>query len=872
MYGEKLGVRGSRSTTIGGGGRVQSTWSWAVRRTVEVLSPSRLNGGLVDLGTRAIYGLCLSLVGLGCQATVVAQVVVQQPREDLPVIRWLEPHGGAPGQRVIVTIHGERLNSLQHVFSDAPLKLVEINKATDKQAEVTLQIAADAASGIYPLYVGCREGLSNPRLWRVDELPLEVERPTQAGVAQPVQVPCTVQGRLQATDVDTYGFRVTSGQRLVFDLEAHRLGSPIRGVLTLETASGRRLAHVAVPSAGIEPDVRLAHTFEQGGDYRIRVRELTYQGEEFCVYSLRIGALQFAETMFPLGGVRGRDTTVRLAGGTLEQPLELNVALQDPAWTTRRLQFATSRGPLEAPRLFMAGGLAEQLEVEPNETPAAAQLLRIPVTVNGCIDRPGDRDRYAIDAPARRPLQLRVWAQCLGSALDPVVTIFDAQGRQVAANDDADQPELVPPIVRPQQAGVDRDVRFAFTPPAAGRYEVEVTDRFDHGGAAYAYRLQLGDSPPDFELYIQPGRVVDADANSRQGAQNQKTFVSFDGRGTGSLSLDRGGRGMLRVQAVRRGYTGPIRIEASGLPAGVVARPLVLTQNQGQLVLQAGFDAPAQACSIRVRGFAEDGSTQLIREARQIVVTSGLPQVASMHLWPAVAVGVSDQGAELALQLPPPDPLVPGAKWEADITVRRRAGIVGAVTIACNSLPAGIHLPAIQVPANADSARLRLELSSNLNPGPRTLELTARLDRGQSLAGMAKPSTPRGKNQGPQTEPLEAIAELLLEVQPLAELRVVEPQLEIAPGGTQRLVIQIVYNSDLETPISLKPVSLPEGISLGPVQAESRATRWELLIRAAPDIRPSVIRRLIVLRPELMLGDYKCELPTLRWALKVAKK
>ena len=63
-----------------------------------------------------------------------------------------------------------------------------------------------------------------------------------------------------------------------------------------------------------------------------------------------------------------------------------------------------------------------------------------------------------------------------GSPLDSMLTLYDADGRVVAANDDADG---------------TADSRVEATLPRAGAYYISVVDANDVGSAANVYRLVI---------------------------------------------------------------------------------------------------------------------------------------------------------------------------------------------------------------------------------------------------------------------------------------------------------------------------------------------------------------------------------------------
>ena len=127
------------------------------------------------------------------------------------------------------------------------------------------------------------------------------------------------------------------------------------------------------------------------------------------------------------------------------------------------------------------------MEAEPNDHPADVKPVAIPAMLNGRIDHPGDVDYWAVEAKKGDTLDLDLRAARLGSPLDSVLSIEDAQGKPLAKNDDR----------LPGQA----DSQLTFKVPADGIYYIRVEDRFaSRGGSTYAYRLRVAPAQGDYRL------------------------------------------------------------------------------------------------------------------------------------------------------------------------------------------------------------------------------------------------------------------------------------------------------------------------------------------------------------------------------------
>ena len=136
--------------------------------------------------------------------------------------------------------------------------------------------------------------------------------------------------------------------------------------------------------------------------------------------------------------------------------------------------------------LFSVGTFPELTEqeslpyAEPNHNDSiegAEPVQSTPITINGTLRGP-DRDYYRIFGKAGETRIFEVEARRCGSAIDPVLTIFNGAGKQMARSDDS--------------VGAGLDARLQFTFPAEGYYYVEVHDaRFSRQSQNF-YRLKMG--------------------------------------------------------------------------------------------------------------------------------------------------------------------------------------------------------------------------------------------------------------------------------------------------------------------------------------------------------------------------------------------
>jgi hypothetical protein len=820
---------------------------------------------------KQIRAICVSAAVLSASLVFAplagGQVIVEQPREGVPVLVTVFPLALERGATVELAIAGERLEGVSGVLCEG-LELVEVISAEAKSAKLRVKTAPDAPPGIYPLHLLCTAGLSNPRMIVVDDIPqiAEVEANDSPEQANALNLPCSAIGVLAANDRDYFRFQAAEGETLLFDLRAARIGSPLQGVLTLFDARGQELRKAAVPPHDIAPDMRLEHTFPDAGEYLVCVHEQTFQGADFAGYQLRIAPALHAEAMYPLGGRRGETVEVELTGGNLERTVVHSVDLSSLVdWATARLEIPTENGLVTAPALFAVGEHPEYHEQESNGDDQHAEAVDVPVTINGRFQTEGDRDCFRFRAATGEKVILELFAERLGTPLDALLVVRDSAGRQIGEADDTTVAERLPPVIRSAaDAGMTDDPRLEITAPADGDYVVEVSDRFGHGGAALAYRLEICKTQQDFELIVQPGRVDSPDPNNRRRNRARQVVQQFDGRGGGALSIDRGGRGSLVVRAIRRGYQGPIKLSAAGLPPGLLMQPATILTGQNQALVDflADFDADSAAGFVRVTGTAEiEGRTQ-VRRARQPVVFSGLPlgAVAQQDLQ-IVAIGVSGRGAELALRGQLAGAVTPGGTARVRVELRRREGIKGAVSLKAVSLPSGLSFEPVTIEETQTEAEVSLLVAADTTPGKRSIQLEGQLNT----------------KEKDRQEPLAAFASIEIDVRPLLTVELLTQTLELAPGGTAKLAFRVERNDSQPLPVSLDVSRLPEGVTLAETTIPADATQFELLLSAAADARPSPLPRIVQFKPIVQLkpivqtSDSRLELPTQRVVIKIVK-
>src|SRR5262249_26046917 len=141
------------------------------------------------------------------------------------------------------------------------------NSQDNSKLNVRLEVPADAPLGYFGMRLATKRGMSNLRLFCIDDLPQVVESGTnrKKESAQQLPAPCVVAGHTDAEQSSFFKVTVQSGQRLSFDVLGHRLGSPIDPQISIYSAKTGRETAYDNDSPGCQTDPRLNYTFKEAG-------------------------------------------------------------------------------------------------------------------------------------------------------------------------------------------------------------------------------------------------------------------------------------------------------------------------------------------------------------------------------------------------------------------------------------------------------------------------------------------------------------------------------------------------------------------------------------------------------------------------------
>lgn len=451
---------------------------------------------------------------------------------------------------------------------------------------LSVSIATDAKLGSRELRLLTKAGLSNPIVLNVDPFPECQEREPNEKEATVVKaLPAVLNGQVMPGDVDRFRFRARKGQKIVAAVRARALipylADAVPGwfqaVLALHDAEGKELAFV--DDYRFDPDPVLRFEIQKDGEYELLIRDSIYRGREDFVYRIVLGQLPFVESIFPLGARVGESLRVALHGWNLPADHAVLKLEKRSAGLHEVSVPGLGKG---ANRVACAlDSLEELLEREPNNISKSAQRVRLPITVNGRIQRPGDQDVFRFEGREGQKVAAEVLARRLNSPVDSILKLTDASGREIAVNDDYKDPA----------AGLTThhaDSRLMATLPAGGTYYLHVGDTQGVGGATHGYRLRISPPRPDFKLRLVPS----------------------------SISIYPGATVALIVVAIRRdGFAGDIRLELKNAPSGFILSGASIPAGSDRvpITLTAPREFPSDPMSLRIVGAGTVGDRQVTR-------------------------------------------------------------------------------------------------------------------------------------------------------------------------------------------------------------------------------------------------------------------
>jgi hypothetical protein len=752
--------------------------------------------GLLVIRHRVFLGLAWSL----------AMSLATLAGADPPALAYLFPAGARRGSQVVVRVGGlnlydrpgfealaegvrvpAELKRMPTIWFEGPL----IKQPASQQKEdypqdyhAEFQIAPDALLGLGWCRARTAQGITNAQLFVVGDLPEVTEEEIDGEpLTVEVQQPLTINGRIfPREDIDLWSFNADAGRPITLRLATGEIGSPLEPLMEVLDASGHKIAE-ATSRMGRDPQVRFTPTTK--GRLTARIRDIRGSGLQNHVYRLTITDGPWIDSVFPLGGKRGKEMDLSVVGQVIPSN-RIRIETPDRAPGIRTEYFSLGDQPLNAV-LFDVDDLPESIETTSSsyQPPVA-----VPCVLNGRIAAPGEIDRWTFSARKGEALRFEVRAARLGSPLDAMLVIKSSAGKELLRGDDLPNGST--------------DCEVVFSPAENGNYVTELSERFaSRGGPHFAYRLRV--------THDQPGLEATYDIDS--------------------LLIDVGAEKKVPIKIQRRGgLAGPITLHVEQLPAGVTAEDVTIPPNQiqGQLTFKCTANTPVSFARVRVVAQGEH---------------QGRPYSCLAHRATLFA-DMNDESLPLAVTLPAPFKYK--GSYELKYTPRgaslrkvfqiERGNFLGSLRVQLAERQ-GRHLqgvtgPLLDVPAGMSEFEYPLNL-------PPWMEL-GRTSR-TNLMMIGEVQDAAGKTQQVAYSTNEQNEQLIAIVSPSLVKLIPEPANLVAkPGQTLELNVQLRRDPSLREAIQLRLIVPPQtsGVTAAPVSVAAGGDAATMPIAFAEDCGP----------------------------------
>jgi pre-peptidase len=681
-----------------------------------------------------------------------------------PTLNMVLPLGMQRGSTMEWTLTGTNLAGPTGLLTSFPAKVTfpsdNKNGQDNAKLRVLMEVPADAPIGYHTIRLATTRGISNLRLFCIDDLAQVMEVDSNRNKSTPQLVPtlCVVAGRIDPEQSDYYKITVAAGQRLTFDVLGRRLGGPLDPSLTLyEARSFRELAHQN-DSPGCQTDPRLTYTFKDAGDYVIEIKDVLNRGGAEYLYRLRIGDFPNATLPIPLAARRGSKATISFAGPMVEgvPPVTVTAPVepgQDIMWVAPR----GANGLYGWPVAVALSDHEELTEVEPNQEAARASRLPVPGGSTGRFQQSNDVDFYRFTAKKGQKLHVRADTLELYSPTLVYMVLRNAKNAEIARSN----PEAAPPA----------DQRIDFTAPADGDYLLEVQHLNYLGGPSEAYRVVVEPSTADFDLTA----------------------------GLDRFDLAEGSPLPLTITAARRGHAGPIELAVGGHPGLTGTATIKAGQNSAVLVIQASPGLAMGPYAVSITGKATiDGKpvTRRVNVKAAVAQELGNLPYPPRDLFHEMALAVREKPPYiLSARFEPPETYI-GSTPKLKITARRTAGFDDVITL---NPPANLppNVPAPKVPPIA-KGKNEITVDLAINP---------KVPLGDYQVLVSGKSRHQNKDFSAFALPahLAVTRPFELKIEPMA--------VNLHPGEKAKLKITALRRGGYQGPIAVEIRKLPAGVT-----------------------------------------------------------
>ncbi|MBG99988.1 MAG: hypothetical protein CMN58_06555 [Solibacterales bacterium] len=426
---------------------------------------------------------------LSCSIGLGAESATDHPtgsRTTPPTIELLSPLGIVKGTTQRLTVEGYNLHGASEIHFSEPTirgRILQVQRMPDvaepvqlgaaglpttvdlgpqpKRYQVDIEVNIENKANVGP--VGFRlvtefgtsptgKILVEPKYQITSENSLDHGAGDTTSKLKEVSLPVILTGVIsEPGDEDFFAVTAEAGEQVVFEESGVSIGSSINPVIDILTENYTPLYRGQ--KSRNKSGRPFSYRFQEKGTYLVRVSDYTKTGGKNHFYRIRVGDYPLIRSTFPLGVQRGKTAEITLKGFNLN-PEKIEV-LGTPSWkdefenvTVRRegqkdasyaesfstpsllIRPETSKGRTFNSVKLALGNHPEVKANGNNSTVTSAQKIDFPTTINGRMN--SDAHYFRFTAEKDQLILVDVTAAQVGSKLDSVIDILDADGKPVA--------------------------------------------------------------------------------------------------------------------------------------------------------------------------------------------------------------------------------------------------------------------------------------------------------------------------------------------------------------------------------------------------------------------------------------------------------
>jgi hypothetical protein len=515
-----------------------------------------------------------------------------------------------PDHPLLYELENKNLRQLAHVQNMLlrPRSKIQPNRQIAETILLALVIEKDAEPGLRELRIKTATGLTNPMTLYVgthaeylemepndqEAYPGKIPQLPELPKEKSLDLPVVLNGQILPGDMDRFRFHAQAGQQLVIETQARSLipylADAVPGwfqaVVALFDDDGNEIAYG--DDYRFNPDPVLYCKIDKTGDYELLVRDSIYRGREDFIYRISVGESPFITQLFPLGGKQGEKVTASVEGWNLPvQQLTLDTSLADEPVrmaSIRKERMVSNVVP------YAVDNLPEIYEIESHATIETAQPVKIPVIINGRINRIRETDVYEFEGKKGDELSAEVYARRLNSPLDSLLRLRDSAGQIIEWNDDSAFRDAEY-LFRDTEGLLTHHADSLLTVklPSDSKYYFHLSDSQNQGGAAYGYRLHLAQKSPDFALRMAPSSL-----SGPAGAVIPVTLYVLPKNGFKA-----------EIEVTLKNAPAGFQLQGGHIPAG---------KDRIQMTLRVPSSVSDDFIVLRLEGHAEIGNQDVVRQ------------------------------------------------------------------------------------------------------------------------------------------------------------------------------------------------------------------------------------------------------------------